>query len=342
VVRHVSVARAAGADAIGASAPEAVRDCAERLKDLRDPLDLQRIFSSLLRTAEDLRRGAMPELVLEMGLLKAAMLESVSTAAEVLARLDRTSSGGTPGDSGSRGRAPSSAPRANPSTPSRPTYRSAEGGAGPGSAAATAATGLPNAVPDEPPPVGDLSETHGTGRPHVPAPHHARPVLADPPAHARPAPAPAAKRAADEPVHGRPVVFPAEGEHIPSPAHWEGFLQFVRDEAGFDLYVTLTNCEVVRLEAERIELRAMLDGFRRRLESQETLSKLRDLASRHFRQNMAVGVAGMAGASGGLSAHSIEAERTVQLEERALSDPLIRGALDVLGGKVGKISRIDE
>jgi hypothetical protein len=129
------------------------------------------------------------------------------------------------------------------------------------------------------------------------------------------------------------------GENAPQ---WEAFLQFVRDEAGFDLYVTLTNCEVVRLETERIELRAMLDSFRRRLESSDTLGKLRALASRHFEREMTVGVAGATGASGGFSAHSIEADRTTELQERALADPLVRGALDVLGGKVGKISRIDE
>ena len=127
-----------------------------------------------------------------------------------------------------------------------------------------------------------------------------------------------------------------------SSAVWEGFLHYVRDEGGFDLYVTLSNCEVVRLETARIELRAMVDGFKRRLDSSDTLGRVKDLAVRHFGRPVAVTVAGAAGAAGGLSVHSIEAERRTQLEERALADPLVQTALDVLGGKVGKISRVDE
>jgi hypothetical protein len=149
----------------------------------------------------------------------------------------------------------------------------------------------------------------------------------------------AGERQAEMPDEAPP---PSEDAPRANGELWEGFLHFVRNEAGFDLYVTLSNCEVVRLETERIELRALVDGFRRKLDSTETLSRLKELAGRHFGRDVAVGVAGSSGQEGGLSVHSIEAERRTRLEERALSDPLVQTALDVLGGKVGKISRVDD
>ncbi len=88
VLRYVTIAATAGLDALPQGSADAFRETAAALKSARTPLDLQRVFTSLLRTAEDLRRAGMPDLVLEMGLLKAASLESVLSATELLARLE--------------------------------------------------------------------------------------------------------------------------------------------------------------------------------------------------------------------------------------------------------------
>jgi DNA polymerase-3 subunit gamma/tau len=297
LIRHVTIAQAAGADALGAAVPEVFRAAAERLKDRREALDLQRIFGSLLRTGEDLRRGSMPELVLEMGLLKAAMLELVASASEVLQKLEGM--GGGRGQVGPQGRA-GSAPAGGRS-----------GGSRPSSAAP------PSARSDYAVPAGESSSD--------------RPVR-----NAAPALVSAAEVREAPPQRSEPV----QAHH--DSAQWEGFLAFVRDEGGFDLYVTLSNCEVVRFELARIELRAMVDGFKRRLDSSETLGRITELARRHFERDVVVGVEGQSGTTGGLSVHSIEADKRTRLEERALADPLVQTALDVLGGKVGRISRVDD
>jgi hypothetical protein len=300
LIRHVSIAQAAGADAVGAAAPEAFREAAARLKDQREALDLHRIFGSLLRTGEDLRRGSLPELVLEMGLLKAAMLESVVSAGELLQKLEGVGGGrgpqGRPAAPQSSGRG--QAPRPGGSSTAPPSPRSGNT------------------------PSNDEARFGPASNAAVSAPSQVR----EPPAAAR------APEQSEAPA--------AASSH--DSAQWEGFLAFVRDEGGFDLYVTLSNCEVVRLELARIELRAMIDGFKRRLDSSETLGRITDLARRHFERDVVVAVAGQAGATGGLSVHSIEADKRTRLEERALADPLVQTALDVLGGKVGKISRVDE
>ncbi|MBI5506150.1 MAG: DNA polymerase III subunit gamma/tau, partial [Deltaproteobacteria bacterium] len=95
-LRHITVAAVAGVDALGPSVGEADRNLAAELRGARSALDLQRIFASLLGTAGDLRRGAHPDLVLEMGLLKVASLEPVETAAQILAKLDAMGSGAGP------------------------------------------------------------------------------------------------------------------------------------------------------------------------------------------------------------------------------------------------------
>ena len=94
MLRHLAVAAAAGTGALSAGLGESERALVERLHGRRSHLDLQRIFASLLDTAERLRRGSVPELVMEMGLLKAAGLERVSSAAEILERIERLGGGG--------------------------------------------------------------------------------------------------------------------------------------------------------------------------------------------------------------------------------------------------------
>ncbi|MFP6625653.1 MAG: DNA polymerase III subunit gamma/tau [Deltaproteobacteria bacterium] len=129
LLRHVAVAQAAGPDSLGPSAVAADKETARDLADKRSRLDVQRIFGLLLATAEDLKRGSQPELVLEMGLLKAASLDKVESAAEILKFL-QSSGGGASGPSPAAVAAPKAAPP-----------RTAGGSVAPPSAPATAEDG---------------------------------------------------------------------------------------------------------------------------------------------------------------------------------------------------------
>ncbi len=103
LLRHVAVAQAAGPDSLGPSAVAADKETAKDLADKRSRLDVQRIFGLLLATAEDLKRGGQPELVLEMGLLKAASLDKVESAAEILKFLQSSGGGTSAGGGASAG-----------------------------------------------------------------------------------------------------------------------------------------------------------------------------------------------------------------------------------------------
>lgn len=95
-LRHVAVANVAGVEALDASLAEGTRSLLGALAAQRSQLDLQRMFSLLLVTAADLRRGAWPDLVLEMALLKVASLEAVESSAETLARIEALLGAGSP------------------------------------------------------------------------------------------------------------------------------------------------------------------------------------------------------------------------------------------------------
>jgi DNA polymerase-3 subunit gamma/tau len=290
LLRHVTVAAAAGVEALEEEHGESAREVAGRLAKTRSPLDLHRIFQSLMQTATTLRRGSMPDLVLEMGLLKAASLESVETAAEILAELRRVG-GAPPPAAGGPMKSPgaSTVPRASGSSPSR------------------------SAAPRSP---------------------------------QREMPAPSAEK--DEPAAAQATPQPSGpvSEAEEEGALWEEFLHDVRRALGVELYTALSNCEVTLLTDSCLEIRPQLQLFRKRLEQPTVLDRVRDVAVGRFGEGFDVRLAreGEAANTGKapISLKRIESERQKRIEKEALDDPTVKAAMDLFGGKIEKIQRLDE
>jgi DNA polymerase-3 subunit gamma/tau len=311
LLRHVTIAASAGPNAVSDRYGESTKATAGRLASKRSPLDLQRIFSSLLNTASDLRRGVDPELVLEMGLLKAAALENVESVGQVLAEVRRIAAGGAGGGGGQQQRR---APGRTDSAPARtqaPPKRSAPQQSEPARSA--------EARPPEPPAPG-------------------APVQA--------AAASVARQADEQVVRETPTAAPDPPSATvdSDEARWEGFLAKVREACGLDLYVTLTNCEVSQWTDELLELRPTLGSFRRKLDNQAAMGRVGEVARTVLGENVEVRIAGEGEKpqTEAISVQKIESNKTTRLEKEALEDPLVRKTLEVLGGKVESISRVDE
>jgi DNA polymerase-3 subunit gamma/tau len=311
LLRHVTIAASAGPDAVSDRYGESTKATAGRLASKRSPLDLQRIFSSLLNTATDLRRGVDPELVLEMGLLKAAALENVESVGQVLAEVRRIAAGGAGGGGGQQPRRPPARSESAPARTQAPPKRSAPQQSKPARA--------PEARPPEPPAPG-------------------APVQA--------AAAPVARQAEEQIV--REPAAPESGPAIvagdPDEARWEAFLAKIREACGLDLYVTLTNCEVSQWTDELLELRPTLGSFRRKLDNQAAMGRVGEVARTVLGENVKVRIAGEGDKpqTEAISVQKIESNKTTRLEKEALEDPVVRKTLEVLGGKVERISRVDE
>ena len=76
-------------------------------------------------------------------------------------------------------------------------------------------------------------------------------------------------------------------------------------------------------------------------------AKIQELVHEHFGPGVSLEIAGTgpgatAAAGTGISSHSLEEERRARMERDALEDPLVKGAVDVLGGRVRNISSLDE
>jgi len=355
-LRNITVAAVAGVDKLGASAGEADRRLAGELCNLRSPLDLQRIFASLLGTASDLRRGAHPDLVLEMGLLKVASLEPVESAAQILAKLDAMGAGAAPA------RAPSSSTAA---------ARPGPGGAAPGVAAHGARGAATGAATLQ-----YQAGASASSRPVAPASaaKSASPVASASAAAASPqTSSPAASRSASAsaatasslldaapkgerlPLAGGPAAGNSEdwtgGEGEPSlplseeeavAQRWEAFLDEVRTRFGLDLYVTLTNCTALRLTAAELVLSPLNPSFAQKLQNPTVMARITELARTHFGADLAVSLVSPSSGAGGLTLQGIEDERTARKRAEALADPLVDRALSELGGRVTKVDVLDE
>lgn len=132
LLRYVTIAAASRGEGLPGTLGEADRESVLAMRELRSQLDLQRIFGSLLATAAALRGPVAPDLVLEMGLMKAAALDSVESAAEILARLDGLglgppSSGGSAGTGGAaKARTSAVTPKPKPGPQPKPEAKTSE------------------------------------------------------------------------------------------------------------------------------------------------------------------------------------------------------------------------
>jgi len=368
------------------------------LAEKRNQLDLQRIFASLLRTADDLRRSGMPELVLEMGLLKAASLESVMSSAEISARFGGGAGPATGSTAGGRTHGAATRPTSRASSAASSTSASATstatarvttttrtthstrptGSAGEARSAASVNGDAPSTATvretvagDEP--AGRDETSAGSvdsapGRPSAsktsqaataPAAAHAE-TRANAAAQSDAPPPPGdddapgdVEAAPEEESAGSPAERARDPEADPGE-RWAAFLQILQAEGGLSLFMAASNCEMLRMDAERLELRPMNKGVRGQLEDPEMLRRLRTLVQSYLGEPMRVHVVDTNGsaataaapssgaAAGGVSAHTIEADRLARMHERTMSDPIVQTVLEVFDGKVETISQADD
>ena len=143
-------------------------------------------------------------------------------------------------------------------------------------------------------------------------------------------------------------------------APWEEFLADVRKALGVELYTALSNCEVTLLSDSTLELRPQKEMFRRTLEGPYMLDRVREVATQRFGEGFVVRLwrggaapavspeqpsaqgATQAAAAPGISVARIETERQKRIEREALEDPAVKAAVEIFGGKVEKIQRLDE
>jgi hypothetical protein len=120
----------------------------------------------------------------------------------------------------------------------------------------------------------------------------------------------------------------------------------VRRALGVELYTALSNCEVTLLTDSCLEIRPQLQLFRKRLEQPTVLDRVRDVAVGRFGEGFDVRLAreGEAANTGKapISLKRIESERQKRIEKEALDDPTVKAAMDLFGGKIEKIQRLDE
>jgi DNA polymerase III subunit gamma/tau len=373
-LRHVTVATVAGAKSLPASLTEHTRGIATRLAGKRSPLDLQRIFASLLGTFSDLRRGAMPDLVLEMGLLKVASIEPVESATELLTRIGAMeASGAKIAASSSRAGAPAdvrggqgagSAPAAGRSAVNEASSR----GGMPesrGAASESSSRGAGNEAPAR----GGMHESRGpsespsrSGSNEPPSRFNATsPPAAQQPARTpqqptareqqRPAPPPperlplagkpnAAAVEAWTGPEGEPLEPLSEEEAI--ARRWEAFLDDIKKRYGLDLYVTITNCRATSITHENVDLAPINASFVQKLKNPTVLNRVTEVARAHFGENVKVRVVDGSAAVEGVTLQGIQDDRTAKKKQTALSDPFVDKAVGEMGGRVTKVSVVDE
>ncbi|HYC53596.1 MAG TPA: DNA polymerase III subunit gamma/tau [Candidatus Binatia bacterium] len=339
-IRHVTVAAVAGPAALGENVPEAQRSLATELRNQRSVLDLQRIFSSLLNTASDLRRGTHPDLVLEMGLLKVASLEPVSSAAEILARL---------GAMGEQERTAATRPVASPPGRSAASQQEARGAGSSGSSspAMRQSAPAPQRPASQPQPRGETARS-ATDHSSLPPAHTAgsSDLCAAAPAGDAGERLPlAGTRIPAQPEvwdgpEGQPIEPISEEE---AAAHrWEAFVNDARARFGLDLYVTLTNCKATRITPTHLDLWPTSSAVRPdKLQNPTVMSRITELARVHFGPDVKVAISDSGGGEG-VSVQRIENERIARKQAEALADPLVGRAVSELGGRVTKVSVLDE
>ncbi len=174
--------------------------------------------------------------------------------------------------------------------------------------------------------------TRKAASPKDPAPEEAAPPLGTP----------VAQEAAGQEAPGtESAAAAAEGSH---GERWEGFLASVQNKAGIDLYVLLTNCEVLQLDAHKLTIKPQLSGYLRRLEEKELRGRVLDLAREHFGAELELEVLGLNSSrvADSFSVKTLEAGRDSETEAQAREDPLVKAAQEILQGRIEKVTRLDQ
>jgi DNA polymerase-3 subunit gamma/tau len=358
VLRHVTVATVAKPAALPASLTEHTRGIATSLAGRRSALDLQRIFGSLLGTFSDLRRGAMPDLVLEMGLLKVASLEPIETAQALLSRIGAMETSGAriapaaPAGSGGAADARGAHGATSAASDVRGAQSSTPGRGAPGGASADArgGQGSTSAAADA-----RGSQATRPGPADVRSSQQAGSGAADVRGAQRPAPAPPPAAESRLPLAGKPNAAAVEAwtgpegepleplsEEEAVARRWEAFLDDVKKRYGLDLYVTITNCRATSITPEFVDIAPINASFTQKLRNPTVLNRVTEVARAHFGEKAQVRIVDGSAASEGVTLQGIHDERTAKKKQTALSDPFVDKAVGEMGGRVTKVSVLEE
>lgn len=152
-------------------------------------------------------------------------------------------------------------------------------------------------------------------------------------------PNPAAVEAWTGPEHE--TSTPLSGEE--ALAHrWEAFLDDVRRRYGLDLYVTLTNCRATRITAEALDLVPTNASLAQKLSNPTVLQRVTEVVRVHFGEAVMVRLVDGSSHTEGLTLQGIVDEKIARKKATALADPLVDKVLADLGGRVTKVSVLDE
>jgi len=303
--RNVMVAKLFADERLLADLPpgeiERVRVQAER----RGADDVQRIFKLLLEADEEIGRSSNPKLVLEMAVVRLAMLEPLLPMEEIVEKLEAIEArlGGGPSAAGGGG-----IERA--AGQGRPASR------GPASAAPVAPRPEPRTRAMEAPPADPAMATR-----------------------AEPSSAPATKSPTapmpSTPAGGRVHAVPA-----PDAVSWRSFLALVQQERKA-LYMTLAGSRCLDLGTQELKIGVDSEVYARELSKKENRGEIEALAARAFGRPLSVSVQAVKEARTGNEVAAAAAVRETEesFKRETLEHPAVKAALDILGGEVRAVKR---
>ncbi|MGE0823310.1 MAG: DNA polymerase III subunit gamma/tau [Candidatus Binatia bacterium] len=265
--------------------------------------DLQRLFTLMLRTEEEVNKTAYAQLVIEMTLVKLARQPAILPIDEALARLETI----TQALSGAS--SPSFAERVQekPAPPLTPVAKSS-----------------PRAPAQESPP--------SSLRPSPPLSREASQKLLDRPTAPQ-------KEEASSPRSIREATPPVDA--LPS-GDWERFLTSVQKEK-ISVFFALKSGRLLELTQTSLQIVLEKDPYFKELTRKENLTLLESIANRVFGRPLAVEIhksgsarAVTSPASPGSVASPAAPVQIQKQQESHTDDPLVQTVLDVLGGEVQK------
>jgi DNA polymerase-3 subunit gamma/tau len=158
-------------------------------------------------------------------------------------------------------------------------------------------------------------------------------------------------QAVDPAAGEAPQAQPIDPQAAPD-ARWAAFLDVLRVEGGLSLFMAASNCEMMRLDDERLDLHPMNGGIRMQLTEPEAMKRLRKLVHAYLGEGVRVELVDASGggasdspapkAAKGVSSHTIEADRQAKMQQQAMEHPIVQTVLEVFDGKLEKVSQADE
>jgi hypothetical protein len=123
---------------------------------------------------------------------------------------------------------------------------------------------------------------------------------------------------------------------------WEAFLDDIKKTGGLDLYVTITNCRAASITPEFVDLAPIGPSFAQKLKNPTVLSNVTQVARRHFGEATTVRLIDGSSEGEGLTLQGIHNDRTARKKQAALADPFVDKLVGDLGGRVTKVSVLED